>query len=76
MFLMAVSSETRIGSLSLLSPSSLPCRNTIFFPLLRNQMLIVGSQIAREIAGVERSAKRRDIVSLVSIGGKDAGRLY
>ena len=64
--LKAVSSKARIGSFYLLSPSSRPCRNEIFFSLLRNQMLILSPSVGRKIVGVIGFAKRRDIVPLVS----------
>ena len=70
-------SKACMGSFSVLSPSSLPCRNTTLFPLPRNQMLIVSPSIPRKIVGVIISYERRDIVPSVSYvaADKDAGSL-
>ena len=62
-----------MGSSSVLSPSSLRCRNTTFFSLLRNQMLIVSSTIPRKIVGEIISAEKQDIVPSLSNVAADKG---
>ena len=58
--------------------SSLCFRNAISFALLRNQMLIASSSVAKKIIGIESSVKNRDILSLESSVTSDEGnaRLY
>jgi len=70
-------SKTCMGSFSVLTPSSLPFRNTTLFPLLRNQIFIVTPSIPRKIVGVLSFVNRREISSSVSniVGDKDAGSL-
>ena len=71
-------SKACIGSFSVLSPFSLLFRITTLFPLLRNQMLIVGPSTPRKIVGAISFVKRRDIVPLVSnmAADKEEGSLY
>lgn len=64
--LKAVSSKARIGPFYLLSPSSCPCQNEIFFSG-SPQKPDVDLKSIRKIVGVNGFAKRRDIVPLVSI---------